>query len=106
MNWKTFLAGAAAGIAAGYVAKQVIDQTVNITPESILSNVKNALRKEGKVNGSWIIMKPEPYQKFNLDYKVYKGGITRIINGNQEQYEFIADAATGALLDLNAVTSS
>ncbi|RFU68730.1 hypothetical protein D0469_11370 [Peribacillus saganii] len=105
MNWKTFLAGATAGIAAGYVAKQVMDQTVNITPESILSNVKNSLRKDGKINGSWIIMKPEPYQKFNLDYNVYKGGITRIINGNPEQYEFVADATTGTLLDLNVVSN-
>ncbi|RFU66261.1 PepSY domain-containing protein [Peribacillus glennii] len=100
MNWKTLLLGAAAGFAAGYAAKQKIDETGGPSPERVLENVKAAVKKDGKIYGSWIVMKPENYEKFNLDYQVYKGGITRHANGKREQFEFVADASTGTILEL------
>jgi predicted small secreted protein len=33
---------------------------------------------------------------------VYKGGITRNTEGKREQFEFVADASTGTILELNA----
>jgi predicted small secreted protein len=100
MNWKTIAIGVAAGFAAGYVTKQAIEQTSRPTPEKVLAHVKNTVRKDGQIYGSWIVMKPEPFQKFDVTYSVYKGGISRYMNGKQEQLEFVADANTGTLLEL------
>lgn len=100
MKIRILLLGAAAGFAAGYVTKQVVEQTGGPSPEKVLENVKSAVRKDGKIYGSWILMKPENYQKFDLNYQVYKGGITRHVNGKPEQFEFIADASTGTIIDL------
>lgn len=102
MNWKTFLLGAAAGFATGYATKQILNQTNTPSPDKVLAQVKETVRKDGSIYGSWILMKPETYQKNDLDYQVYKGGITRNTDGNREQFEFIADATTGTILELNA----
>jgi len=45
-------------------------------------------------------MEAEPYDKNQMTYRVYKGGISQNTDGNIKQYEFIADAQTGTLLDL------
>ncbi|SFC58548.1 Predicted small secreted protein [Bacillus sp. OV322] len=100
MNWKSLFAGAAAGFAAGFAVKQILNESGQPSPEKVLSNVKNFVKKDGKIYGAWILMKPEAYEKFNLDYTVYKGGITRHVDGSQEQFEFVADAETGTVLDL------
>jgi predicted small secreted protein len=102
MKWKTLIFGAAAGFAAGYATKQVLEQSVTPSPEKILSHVKSAVRKDGKIYGSWILMKPESYQKNNLNYTVYKGGISRQTDGNQEHFEFVADATTGTIIELTS----
>ncbi|PLT31482.1 PepSY domain-containing protein [Peribacillus deserti] len=101
MNWKSLLLGIGAGFAAGYTAKQLLDKQ-EASPEKVLSHVKSLLKKDGKIQGSWIIMKPEVYQKFDLPYTVYRGGITKNTDGQQEQFEFIADAKTGSILELTA----
>lgn len=100
MNWKTFILGAAAGFAAGYAVKQATDLSMKASPDKVLSNVKTAMKKDGKIYGSWIMMKPEPYHKFDLEYQVYKGGITRNTDGKQEQFEFVADADSGTVLEM------
>ncbi|MDQ0220314.1 hypothetical protein ELQ35_03075 [Peribacillus cavernae] len=99
MNWKTLLLGAVAGFAAGYAGKQIWEQSGNPSPEKVLENVKSAVKKDGKIYGSWILMKPETYEKFDLDYQVYRGGITRHNEGKREQFEFVADASTGTVID-------
>lgn len=101
MKWKTFLLGAAAGLVVGVITREIIDQTVNISPEKILADAKKRIKKDGKIYGSWIMMKPETYQKNEVEYDVYRGGITRHLNGVQEQFDFVADAKTGTLLELN-----
>ena len=45
-------------------------------------------------------MKPEDYQKYAIKTKVYRGGITRRVNGEQQQFEFIADAYSGSVIDI------
>ncbi|MBM7692935.1 putative small secreted protein [Peribacillus deserti] len=102
MNWKSLLLGIGAGFAAGYTAKQLLDNKPEASPEKVLSHVKSLLKKGGKIQGSWILMKPEMYQKFDLPYKVYRGGITKSTHGLQEQFEFVADAKTGSILELTA----
>ncbi|KWW20100.1 MULTISPECIES: hypothetical protein [Peribacillus] len=102
MNWKTFLLGTAAGFAAGYATKQILEQSTRTSPDKVLAHVKETVKKDGNIYGSWILMKPETYTKNELDYLVYKGGITRNTEGLREQFEFVADAATGTILELNA----
>ena len=100
MNWKTFISGVAAGFAAGYVVKELANQGNIASPEKILSTIKSTIGQSGEtIRGSWIMMKPEKYTKNELDYNVYKGGLTKQEGTEATQYEFIADAATGTIID-------
>ncbi|MFB5282383.1 hypothetical protein [Peribacillus sp. Hz7] len=101
MNWKSFLLGAAAGFAAGIITKELLGPSGHASPEKVLADVKEKLKKSGQIYGSWIVMKPETYVKNEVEYEVYNGGITRSIDDKREQFEFIADAKTGTLLELN-----
>ncbi|MEH7544273.1 MULTISPECIES: PepSY domain-containing protein [Bacillaceae] len=100
MNWKSFFLGAAVGIVGGYVTKEILTQKTNVSPERVLGAVKKHLQPKGSIQGSWIHMEAEPYDKNQMTYRVYKGGISQNTDGNIKQYEFIADAQTGTLLDL------
>ncbi|MEH7124132.1 PepSY domain-containing protein [Bacillus sp. JJ1532] len=99
MNWKSFLLGVGVGLAGGYAARELLVQKTAVSPERALSNAKNAFKNEGPISGSWIHMQTEPYQKDQLKYDVYRGGISRYTGEETEQYEFIADAKTGTILD-------
>lgn len=101
MNWKTFITGAAAGFAAGYVVKELSNKNSMVSPEKVLTTIKTTLGDEGtNIRGSWIMMKPEKYTRNSLDYDVYKGGLTKVDGRESSQFEFIADANTGTILDI------
>ncbi|MBS4175977.1 PepSY domain-containing protein [Lederbergia citrea] len=100
MNWKTFIAGATAGLISGYCLSTKLNQKMPLTGEKVLADVKRAFKKEGSIDGSWMQMRPEDYQKYAIKTKVYRGGITRNQNGESQQFEFIADAYTGSVLDV------
>ncbi|WP_066063394.1 PepSY domain-containing protein [Neobacillus soli] len=100
MNWKSFFLGAAVGLIGGYVTKEIITQKTNVSPEKVLEHVKKQFKENGSINGSWIHMVVEPYEKQQINYRVYKGGISKNNDGVTEQFEFIADASTGTILDL------
>ncbi|WP_079510102.1 PepSY domain-containing protein [Mesobacillus jeotgali] len=99
MNWKAFILGVGAGLAGAYAVKELASQKETVSAEKVLNDAKAAFKKSGPISGSWINMTVEPYSKTPIEYKVYKGGISRNVNGEVEQYEFIADAATGTILD-------
>ena len=44
-----------------------------------------------------------PWEKYNYQTKVYYGGISRFEEGKITQYEFIADAYTGSVMDIYKV---
>ncbi|GER66455.1 hypothetical protein BpJC7_07020 [Weizmannia acidilactici] len=100
MNWKTFLAGIAIGAAAGYAVNETVHQTVPTSADSVLSKVKKAFKENGPIDGSWIQMAAEDYEKYPFKTKVYRGGISMTEGGEKKQYEFIADAKTGIVLDV------
>lgn len=104
MNWKSFFLGAAVGIIGGYAAKEIISQKTKVSPEKVLENVKSRFKENGPISGSWIHMEAEPYEKQQIHYQVYKGGISKNNNGATEQYEFVADASTGTLLDIRRLS--
>lgn len=100
MSWKKTVVAATLGFAAGFVAKQQLEQYQKITPEKALKNAKETFKKHGPISGSWIYMKPESIEKNGLEYNVYRGGVTRSIDGQNKQFEFFADAETGAVIDV------
>ncbi len=88
--------GAISGAALTYWYKK--NQT--LSADDILEKVKADFLQEGPIEGSWIHFKKEPLQKFAITTKTYTGGISRIEDGELVQYEFIADAYTGTILDI------
>ena len=94
------LAVGMAGIAGGFSVGGLFKRLRRPTPNQILSQVKRAFLKEAPIEGSWIEMKKSPLQKFALRTDVYYGGITRYEDGQLVQYEFLADANTGSILDI------
>ncbi|MEH7331533.1 PepSY domain-containing protein [Neobacillus drentensis] len=105
MNWKSFLLGAAFGAIGGYAAKEILNQKTTVSPEKVLAHVKKQFKQNGPISGSWIHMADEPYEKQQIKYRVYKGGISKNNNGLNEQFEFIADAQTGTIIDIQPLTS-
>lgn len=101
MKIKDFLAGILTGIAAGILVKEVIERAnPYVSADSVLNNIKDEFKKEGPIDGSWIVMKTEPFENKMIAMDVYRGGISRIMNGELEQYEFAANATTGTVVEL------
>ncbi|MCM3569641.1 PepSY domain-containing protein [Neobacillus mesonae] len=105
MNWRSFIIGAAIGILSGYTARELLNKKARVSPEKVLENVKKQFNQNGPITGSWIHMTAEPYEKQQIQYQVYKGGISKNVDGNNEQYEFAADATTGTLIDVRRIAS-
>lgn len=104
MKMKDFLAGVLTGVAAGIVVSKSIDRVnPNISADNVLKNIKESFKQEGPIDGSWIVMKTEPYKNDVITMEVYRGGISRIMNGELEQFEFAADAKTGTVVELAKV---
>lgn len=103
MNLKRTIFTAGLGIAAGVLIKQQFDQYQSSSPENILKKAKEAFKKEGPISGSWIYMKPEEVDKHGLIFTVYRGGVTRNIDGENIQYEFFADSETGSIISAETI---
>ncbi|WP_421380603.1 hypothetical protein ACOJQI_18170 [Bacillus salacetis] len=104
MNWKSFLLGAGVGIAGGYLLKETLDTKTLHSPEKVLQTVKDAFKKEGPIDGSWIGMVPESYEMYPVKTKVYRGGISRRQDGELQQYEFVADSTNGTVLNIEQIS--
>ncbi|MDL4839391.1 PepSY domain-containing protein [Aquibacillus rhizosphaerae] len=100
MNWKRLVVAAGLGAVAGYFIKDQITNQQNVTPEKALKLAKNTFKQQGPVSGSWIYMKAEELVKNGLTYNVYRGGVTRTLDGDNKQYEFFVDAETGTIIDV------
>ncbi|WP_027409611.1 PepSY domain-containing protein [Anoxybacteroides tepidamans] len=94
MSWRKFIAGAFVGFAVAYAIQSTRNNKI-ISSEKALSLAKDAFQRLAPISGSWIQTNPEPYEKNNIAYKVYKGGICR----GEEQYEFVMDAHTGTIIE-------
>ena len=100
MKFKDFLAGILTGVAAGIAVREIIDRVIQMLRQIVLNTVKEAFKTEGPIDGSWIMMKTEPFSNNVITMDVYRGGISRIKNGEPEQFEFAADAKTGTVVEL------
>ncbi|WP_043934070.1 peptidase M4 [Bacillus sp. EB01] len=104
MNWKTFLLGAATGAAAAYAVNEVISDNKDVPAQKVLSHARSQFKSSGPVSGSWIHMEALPFEKNGIHYRVYRGGITRQVSDSTqpgEQFEFVADATTGTILEVS-----
>ena len=105
MKLRDFMLGVVTGLAAAVIIKEV---TEKVSPyksaNEILENIKSDFKKDSPIDGSWIYMKTENFSNGFTEVPVYRGGISRLKNGEMETYEFAADARTGALVDLQLVS--
>lgn len=100
MSWNKFFLGFGVGFASALLVKEALSDST-IPGDKALKLAKEAFKKNGPIDGSWIQMNPEDYTKSGLHYQVYKGGISRKLNHESHQYEFIMDAKTGSILEVN-----
>ncbi len=98
-----FLIGAAAGAAIAILVQKQTSESMNVSPEKVLKQVKETFKQQGPIDGSWIQMKPEQVERNGFQTLIYKGGISRPGKEGNEQFEFSADAKTGTLLNVQAV---
>ena len=104
MNMKDFALGVVTGVSAAIIVKEVSERVSPFTsPNSILNNIKEEFRKHAPIDGSWIYMKTETFNNGFTETPVYRGGISRTIEGEVENYEFAADARSGAILEIKQV---
>ncbi|SDH72525.1 MULTISPECIES: PepSY domain-containing protein [Alteribacillus] len=101
MKVRDILIGAGIGFLAGYALKEYAGGE-QISPEKALKTVKENIQDHIPVNGSWIHMTAENYKKDDLEYKVYRGGISSTKEGETKQMDFIVDAKTGTILELSS----
>lgn len=101
MNWKSLLIGMGLGVTAGYFAAVKLQQGNHLSSEKALQIAKKTFEDKGEITGSWIHMVPEVLERYDLTYDVYRGGITALINGIQERFEFLVDAKTGTILEVH-----
>ncbi|MCU9614247.1 PepSY domain-containing protein [Caldibacillus lycopersici] len=103
MKFKGLIIGVAAGVAASLLTKSIVARNHLFSSEEVLQNMKNMLKDNGKIIGSWIMTKPETLEKNASAYQVYRGGITREDENRQTDYEFVIDAKSGSILELSEV---
>jgi len=100
MNWKDVSVGVVVGIAAGIAISQATSNAVSVSADKVLQDVKDQFKKRGPIDGSWIQMKPEEHEVLAVKNYVYRGGISRHQGNELEQFEFIADAKTGTVMNV------
>ena len=104
MKLRDFMLGVVTGLAAAVIIKEVNEKVSPYkSANEILENIKSDFKKDSPIDGSWIYMKTENFSNGFTEVPVYRGGISRLKNGEIETYEFAADARTGAVVDLQLV---
>ncbi|SOC36627.1 hypothetical protein [Ureibacillus acetophenoni] len=104
MKLRSFLIGMATGLAAAIIIKETAERVAPFIPANqVLNSVKSEFKKEAPIDGSWIYMKTEDFHNGVTTIPVYKGGISRVINGEMESFEFAADARSGVIVDLKRI---
>lgn len=101
MKLNDFLLGVVTGVAATYIIKEVSEK---VSPyknaNQVLEDIKDAFKVQGPIDGSWIFMDPQTFHKEDIEIPIYKGGISRVEEGETVNFEFAADARTGSVVDL------
>ncbi|WP_025025478.1 PepSY domain-containing protein [Caldalkalibacillus mannanilyticus] len=99
MKWGRFFLGLAAGMAVSYVYTKKKSPSL-IKPEKVIQMVKERYKETMSITGSWIHTEPKKEAINGIQYTIYQGGFTAVIDGYPTFYEFKVDADTGTLLQL------
>lgn len=106
MSKKSLTIGTVIGFGLGWMTSHLLkNNDSKLTPEAALETANATFSAEGPTNGSWIYLNEEKYKKNDLNYYVYRGGITREINGDNITYDFIIDSTSGTVLHAEKVNS-
>ncbi|MCT6925825.1 MULTISPECIES: hypothetical protein [Bacillales] len=101
MKLRDFVLGVATGLAAAIIIKEVSERVdPYLSADTVLQQIKAEFKKEAPIDGSWVFMKVEEFSNGFTTTPVYRGGISRMMNGEMESFEFAADARSGAVLEL------
>ena len=92
--------GVGVGFAGGIFSTLWMKKKQSMNADDVLAQIKAAFLKEGPIEGSWINFEKQPLRKFAVTSQGYTGGITRTEDGQLITYEFLADAKTGTVLDI------
>ncbi|KAF1299143.1 peptidase [Enterococcus sp. JM4C] len=94
------------GLVSGVASTIWYHKKRTLSPDQVLEAVKAAFLVEGPIDGSWISFEKHPLRKFAIRSQGYLGGISRIEDGQLVQYEFIADAFTGTVIDVTRLKNN
>lgn len=101
MKLRDFMLGVATGLAAAVIVKETSEKiSPFMSANQVLNSVKTEFKRETPIDGSWIYMKTEDFNNGIVSIPVYRGGITRMANGEMEYFEFAADARSGVIVEL------
>ena len=101
MKLRDFALGVVTGLAAAIIMKEISERVdPYLSANEVLTNIKEEFKKESPIDGSWIFMKTENFYNGFTQAPVYRGGISRVVNGEMETFEFAADARTGVVLEM------
>ncbi|WP_267201906.1 hypothetical protein [Limosilactobacillus kribbianus] len=99
--WIIPLTLGASGV-VGFIAGKLFG-TRRMSAGRILRMVRAEFAREGRITGSWIDHHAVPFQRFAVKTDAYRGGLTRRENDELVNYDFLADAYTGSLLELKRI---
>jgi predicted small secreted protein len=100
MGMKRFALGVGLGLAAGIFLTSSLRKD-KLSPERALKLAIRTFAPNMNITGSWIHMIPETLEKDHLSYTVYRGGISSSNEDDMTQFEFLIDANTGTVLEVN-----
>ncbi|OCS88300.1 peptidase M4 [Caryophanon tenue] len=101
MNLRDFLLGVATGVAVSVLVNQTTERvSPYMSSDRVLQGIKDEFRKESPIDATWIYAKPETIKHTVGELPVYRGGISRVVEGETESFEFTADARSGVVVDL------
>ena len=104
MKLRDFLIGVATGLAAAVIIKEASEKVSPFVPAGqVLENIKREFKKDSPIDGSWIFMKTEDFTNGIITFPVYRGGISRLHEGEMQRFEFAADARSGVVVELTEV---
>ena len=100
MKLRDFTFGVVTGLAAAIVIQKTSYKIFSyLSPNEVLEHIKHEFKKDAPIDGSWIYMKVEPFTNGAIKIPVYRGGISRMVDGELQTFEFAANAASGVVVE-------
>ncbi|OZM56091.1 hypothetical protein CIB95_13360 [Lottiidibacillus patelloidae] len=100
MSWRKFLLGVGVGAATALLLQTQLSKE-HISAEKALKLAKEAFKKSGPIEGSWINTGKETFDADGIIHDVYRGGISKVKDGKLSHFEFVISAKTGTLIEVN-----